>query len=330
MKEQPHAARLVEYVRNHGLLHFLRQAWIHFWMLFVGTGPVGRLAAWLVTWFAPPHYDRWWLGSINPKGFVTPSATLHGKDIRLGPNVFIDEHTLLFQPDDGGSIEIGARTSICRNTIIQTAKGGTVTIGEGTRLQPHCFLSAAQGSIRIGAGVGIAPYCAFYPHDHGTSGAQQISAQSLVVKGDIVVEDEAWLGHGVTVLSGVRIGRGAVIGAGSTVAEDVPDGAFAWGVPARVFMKRENTAQANPLKEEYGPMDGNTAEQVRKIASELFMHDESSRVPPEVLKDWDSMQRLNLVLALEEKFGIAVAPDEIERMKTLADCAALVEMKRTQ
>jgi acetyltransferase-like isoleucine patch superfamily enzyme len=187
---------------------------------------------------------------MNPKGFVSPSATLHGKDIHLGSNVFVDDRALIYQNHDGGPINIGPRVAISRNTVIQTEKGGRVTVGENTRFQANCFLSAAQGSIRIGANVGIAPYCAFYPHNHGTAAGNPISSQPLDVKGDIVVEDGAWLGHGVTVLSGVRIGRGAVIGAGSTVASDVPDGAIAWGVPARKIMNRKSAFSESPSSED--------------------------------------------------------------------------------
>ena len=41
-------------------------------------------------------------------------------------------------------------------------------------------------------------------------------------KGEIVVEDDVWIGYGATILSGVTIGQGAIIGAGSVVAKDVP------------------------------------------------------------------------------------------------------------
>lgn len=231
------------------LFGLLKKTWVWFWMHFAGTGLVGRLAAWLVTWFAPPHYDRWALRFLNPRGFVMPSATLHGNDIHLGSNIFIDDRTLVFQGRDGGPIEIGSQVIIARDTIIETLKGGTITVGDDTSIHPNCFLSAAQGSIRIGARVGIAAYCGFYPHDHGKVAGTAFNKQPLVVKGDIVVEDEVWLGHGVTVLSGARIGKGAVIGAGSTVAGDIPDGAVAWGVPAKVFMKRKGPVNASPEKE---------------------------------------------------------------------------------
>lgn len=247
VQKQSYAARLTASLSSRGLLGFLKQAWIRFWMVFAGIGPAGRIAAWLVTWFAPPRYARWSLRYLNPRGFVAPSATLYGRGICLGPNVFIGDQTVLFQGEEGGPINIGAQATVARSTVIETLRGGSVIVGERTTLQPHCFLSAAEASIRLGADVGVGPYCAFYPHDHGTAAGQPINTQPLAIKGDIVVGDGAWLGHGVTVLSGVRIGKGAVIGAGSTVAVDVPDDAIAWGVPAKVFMKRKSQAPTGSL-----------------------------------------------------------------------------------
>jgi acetyltransferase-like isoleucine patch superfamily enzyme len=51
----------------------------------------------------------------------------------------------------------------------------------------------------------------------------------------VVIEDNVWLGMGVTVLKGVRIGRDSVIAAGSVVVKDIPSGVVAGGVPARVL-----------------------------------------------------------------------------------------------
>ena len=59
--------------------------------------------------------------------------------------------------------------------------------------------------------------------------------------GDIVVGDDAWLGYGVIVLDGVHIGKGAVVGAGSVVTNNIPDGGIAVGMPARVVKMREDT-----------------------------------------------------------------------------------------
>lgn len=57
-------------------------------------------------------------------------------------------------------------------------------------------------------------------------------------KGDIVVDDDVWIGYGATIMSGVRIGKGAVIASGAVVVKDIPPYAIAGGVPARVIKYR--------------------------------------------------------------------------------------------
>ena len=73
-----------------------------------------------------------------------------------------------------------------------------------------------------------------------------------------------------------------------------------------------------------------TFQQVQAIASDIFgvsagkITADSS---PETIENWDSMQHLNLVLAIEEKFAVQLAPEDIEQMKTIGAAAALVAKK---
>ena len=120
-------------------------------------------------------------------------------------------------------------------------------MGRNTHIQPKCQFSAYKSSILIGSNVQIAPNCAFYPYNHGCGSGRLIMDQPLQTKGDIIVEDDAWLGFGVIVLSGVRIGEGAVVGAGSVVNQPIPDGAIAVGTPARVIKMRSDI-EARGLK----------------------------------------------------------------------------------
>jgi acetyltransferase-like isoleucine patch superfamily enzyme len=53
----------------------------------------------------------------------------------------------------------------------------------------------------------------------------------------VVIEDDVWLGLNVTVLKGVRIGAGALIGAGSVVTRDIPAGCVAGGNPAKILRR---------------------------------------------------------------------------------------------
>lgn len=57
-------------------------------------------------------------------------------------------------------------------------------------------------------------------------------------KGTIVVDDDVWIGTNSLILSGVHIGKGAVVGAGSVVTKDVPPFAVVGGVPAKVIKYR--------------------------------------------------------------------------------------------
>jgi maltose O-acetyltransferase len=54
----------------------------------------------------------------------------------------------------------------------------------------------------------------------------------------IVIEDDVWVGANSTILPGVKVGRGSVIGAGSVVNRDIPEYSFAAGVPAKVIRRR--------------------------------------------------------------------------------------------
>lgn len=57
-------------------------------------------------------------------------------------------------------------------------------------------------------------------------------------KGNIVIDDDVWIGNGALILSGVHIGQGAVIAAGAVVSKDIPPYAIAGGVPAKIIKYR--------------------------------------------------------------------------------------------
>lgn len=71
-------------------------------------------------------------------------------------------------------------------------------------------------------------------------------------------------------------------------------------------------------------------EQIRTLASDLFAIPASqidSTSSPASIESWDSVQHLNLVLALEEKFHLQLMPEEVEQMKTIGDVVKVVEGK---
>lgn len=214
--------------------------WTTFWVRRGGLTPFGRAASWLATRFTPPYKGLAVLARKSPRGFVAPGAQIFCRELRRGANVFIGPRVTIYQGREGGPVSLGDRAHIHQDTVIEVGKGGSVSVGPDSHIQPRCQLSAYAAAIRIGAGVQVAPACGFYPYDHGIAPGVPMREQPLRSRGDIVIEDDVWIGYGVVLLSGVRIGAGAVVGAGSVVTADVPAGAIVAGVPARVIRMRED------------------------------------------------------------------------------------------
>jgi acetyltransferase-like isoleucine patch superfamily enzyme len=207
-------------------------------MRFAGTHPVGRAAAYLSALGMPPYYGRLPLSRLCRKGYISYRATLYHDKLNMGNHVYIDDGVMIFQDKDGENVKIGNGVHLHRDTIIQTGHGGRLAIGENSHIQHRCQFSAYKGSIVIGRRAEIAPACAFYSYDHGIAAGQPIREQPIRTKGGIRMGDDVWLGYGVIVLDGVHIGKGAVIGAGSVVTNNIQADAIAVGNPARVIKMR--------------------------------------------------------------------------------------------
>jgi len=212
-------------------------------MKFSGLGTWGRTATYLAAFFSPPYKGREYLSRMNKKGFISPSASIRHNNLFLGDYIFIGDRVVIHEAKEGGSVKIGKGTHIHLDCIIETGSSGSLIIGEHTHIQPRCQFSSYKGRVVIGNGVQIAPNCSFYPYMHGIVAGKPIKKQPLQTKGGILIDDDALLSVGVIVLDGVRIGKGAVIGAGSVVTTNIPDNAVAVGVPARVIKIRNKDAE---------------------------------------------------------------------------------------
>jgi len=155
--------------------------------------------------------------------------------IELEDGAWIEDHAILYA--ESGKIHLGKHTHILPYAFIKTM-GGDITFGEYCTVHPFCVIYGCSGGLEIGDAVRIATHNVIIPSNHTYEDPEKhIRLQGTESKG-IKIEDDVWLGAGVSILDGVIIGTGAVVAAGSVVAKDVPAFAVVGGVPARVIKWR--------------------------------------------------------------------------------------------
>jgi len=192
--------------------------------------------------------SKLWRGLIGRCGtgvkFGVNVAIRHPGKIWMGNQTAIDDNVLLCArgATDKGSFTIGDDVLLARGSVIQV-KFGQLSIGDHVVIGMHSHL-IASGSIRIGSNVMTGPMCYIGGSRHGISrnGIPMID-QDTTTRGPTIIEDDVWLGSSVSVLDGVHIGKGAVVGTGAVVTKDVPPYAIVGGVPAKVIEYRPEPSE---------------------------------------------------------------------------------------
>jgi maltose O-acetyltransferase len=109
--------------------------------------------------------------------------------------------------------------------------GSNITLGDRVFFNFNCVVLDVA-PVRIGSRVLFGPAVQIYAATHPLRAADR--STGLELGKAIEIGDDAWIGGGTIVCPGVRIGARSVIGAGSVVTKDIPDGVLAVGNPCRV------------------------------------------------------------------------------------------------
>lgn len=158
-------------------------------------------------------------GSLDPSARIQYPLRLDGeRRISIGEDVFIASHCWLATYEADG-------------------RAGELEIGDGTRITGYCVLAAAA-RVTLGRSVLLARNVYVADHRHAyLDTTRPVLAQGFAGIAPVEICDGAWLGQNVVVAPGVRIGRGAVIGANSFVRDDIDDHCVAVGAPARIVRR---------------------------------------------------------------------------------------------
>lgn len=120
-----------------------------------------------------------------------------------------------------------------------------VSFASNTKLQIENFVSIAQEVAFILSAEHYIDHISTYPFKVKYLG---IANEESFGKGNICIDDDVWIGYRSIIMSGVHIGKGAVIAAGSVVTKDVPAYAIVGGIPAKLIKYRFSEDICNLLQ----------------------------------------------------------------------------------
>jgi UDP-2-acetamido-3-amino-2,3-dideoxy-glucuronate N-acetyltransferase len=145
-------------------------------------------------------------------------------DVEFGDGVVVQAFTNLYGCTLGDETRVGPFVEIQRG----------VTVGARCKIQSHTFIcTGVEIADEVFVGHGVMFINDKHPRATTDDGAVQTDEDWTVLP--ITVERRASLGSGAVVLGGIRIGEGAIVGAGAVVTRDVPAGATVAGSPARTL-----------------------------------------------------------------------------------------------
>ncbi|WP_291733471.1 DapH/DapD/GlmU-related protein [Leisingera sp. F5] len=157
--------------------------------------------------------------------------------LSLGAGSMIDDGVFFDIKSDAAAVTLGARSQIMHGAHFETGYSGHITLGDDCYVGAFAILNG-YGGLEIGNNALIAGHCHIVSGNHCFADlSQPMNSQGIAGQG-IIIEDDVWLGAGVKVLDGIRIGRGSIVSAGAVVTRDVPPCSIMGGVPAKLIRQR--------------------------------------------------------------------------------------------
>jgi len=186
----------------------------------------------------PPHYfynEAAWIRGIENRRLSNSSITarftgnsmIHNmperpEQIKVGSGTLVEGELLIFKY--GGKIVIGENSYVGRNTLIWS--GESVHIGSNVLISHNCNISDTSAHE--------------FDHEERAERFENLMRhgypvdKAAILTAPIIIEDYAWINPYVIIIKGVKIGKGAIIAAGSVVTKDVKPFTMVAGNPAKV------------------------------------------------------------------------------------------------
>jgi len=189
------------------------------------SGLAERLHRW--SWYAYQSISPAFLAGLIYSAIVKHRFQRCGKGLRLTSDTVITGHKNIVIGDNFVSM----------GQLYLYAHDGYLEIGDNSDTNTNVQLGAAGGRLIIGSGVMIAPNVVIRAANHGIDRGSPIKSQPSI-GGEIVIEDDVWIGANAVITSNVRVAKGTVVGAGAVVTRSTEPYSIVAGVPARKIGER--------------------------------------------------------------------------------------------
>lgn len=201
----------------------------------------------LISFLLHPIYNIHCLKKKNEFIKYLRSSLIHKEFICIGSNVSFEKSIEIVGTK---YICIGSNVSFGKNCILTAWEeyyddkfSPNINIGEGCHFGDYNHITCIN-KIKIGSYVLTGRWVTISDNSHGGNEYKDLHIppikRKLFSKGEVVIGNNVWIGDKATILAGVTIGNGVIIGANTVVTKDVPDYCIVAGNPARIIKKINN------------------------------------------------------------------------------------------
>ena len=151
-----------------------------------------------------------------------------GRFTYIGKPVFIEGRA---------GIKIGSRTRIFPGIRMEAIGEGTIEIGINVAIEQNVHITCEGGVLRIGDNTTVAANTFITNIDHVYEDITKSVMEQGLIQKETIIGEGCFLGYGVAIQAGTRLGKHCVVGANSVVKGDFPDYSVIVGVPGRIIKK---------------------------------------------------------------------------------------------
>lgn len=170
---------------------------------------------------------------------IHPSVVIDFSGRLVLPESTIIEPLSVIYGSSEASLVLGEMNILYPGCVIRIDKGHMIT-GNDVSFGPACQIYEPRGGLEIGSHCMLGGGTTISGVNHGYDRSDIPMRNQASSARPVVIEDDVWIGMGVKLLPGIRIGAGSIIGAGSVVTRDIPPRSIAMGLPCKVVRQRKS------------------------------------------------------------------------------------------